>query len=89
MIKSIYIGNLPFSTSSKEVEEMFEPHGEVVSVKLIYDKATGRPRGFGFVEMEDDHMTPAIEALHGSEYEGRTLVVNEAKEARRTRPSAP
>lgn len=85
MIKSIYVGNLPFGISAEEVQQMFEPFGEVYSAKIIYDRLTGRPRGFAFVEMDDVNLPSAIEALHGSDCGGRNIVVNEAKEARRTR----
>lgn len=88
MIKSIYVGNLPFGISSEGVQQMFEPFGEVYSVKLIYDRVTGRPRGFGFVEMDDVNLPAAISALHGSDCEGRNIVVNEAKEARRQEAKA-
>lgn len=83
MIKSIYVGNIPFSMSSQSVQELFEPYGEVYSVKLIYDRVTGRPRGFAFIEMDDVNLPKVISALNGSECEGRNIVVNEAKEARR------
>lgn len=83
MIKSIYVGNIPFSMSSEAVQKLFEPYGEVYSVKLIYDRATGRPRGFAFIEMDEVSLPAAIGALNGSECEGRNIVVNEAKEARR------
>lgn len=68
---------------SENVQKLFEPFGEVYSVKLIYDRATGRPRGFAFIEMDDVSLPNAINALNGSECEGRNIVVNEAKEARR------
>ena len=83
MIKSIYVGNLPFSISAEGVQQIFEQYGEVYSAKLIYDRATGRPRGFAFVEMDDASLPTAINALNGSDCEGRNIVVNEAKEARR------
>lgn len=69
--------------SSEAVQKLFEPFGEVYSVKLIYDRETGRPRGFAFVEMDDASLPAAITALNGSDCEGRNLVVNEAKEGRR------
>ena len=80
MVKSIYVGNLPFSSTEMEVRELFEQHGTVHSVKLITDRYTGRPRGFGFVEMEEEDATAAIQALDGMEFSGRTLRVNEARE---------
>lgn len=78
MSKKIYVGNLPFSASEDQVRDLFSSHGEVTSVALITDRETGRPRGFGFVEM-DSGAEKAIEALNGTEMDGRTLNVNEAK----------
>jgi RNA recognition motif-containing protein len=78
-MKKIYVGNLPFSATTDEIRELFEPHGEVHSVDLINDRETGRPRGFGFVEMEDDGALAAIEALDGTSMDGRTLRINEAR----------
>lgn len=78
-MKSIYVGNIPFSASQDDIRDLFAEHGDVVSVKLIDDRETGRFRGFGFVEMEDADALTAIEALDGSEMGGRNLKVNEAK----------
>ena len=76
----IYVGNLPFTVDEHAVRGLFEEHGQVDSVKLITDRDTGRPRGFGFVEMnEDSEARAAIEALHEQEVQGRNLVVNEAR----------
>ena len=79
MAKRIYIGNLPFSATEDEIRELFGAHGEIVSIKLITDRETGRPRGFGFVEMEDAGADAAITALDGTEMGGRNLRVNEAR----------
>ncbi len=79
-MKRIYVGNLPFSATEDEVRELFEVHGTVSAVDLINDRETGRPRGFGFVEMEDQEAEAAISALDGKELGGRTLRVNVAKE---------
>ncbi len=77
---NIYIGNLPYSTSDEELAEMFRPHGEVTSAKIIMDKISGRSKGFGFVEMADNSSAQsAIEALDGHEVDGRPLKVNEAR----------
>ncbi|WP_187647811.1 RNA recognition motif domain-containing protein [Nitrosophilus labii] len=84
-MKQIYVGNLPYRSGEEEVRELFSQYGEVNSVKLITDRETGRPRGFGFVEMEDDGALKAIDALDGKEFEGRTLRVNEAR-PREARP---
>ena len=79
-MKTIYVGNLPFTSTEDEVQELFGQHGTVHSVKLISDRDTGRPRGFGFVEMDDDAALAAIEALNEKDCGGRTLRVNEARE---------
>ncbi len=80
MVTNIYVGNLPYTASEDEIRELFATHGEVVSVKLINDRETGRPRGFGFVEMDGDGIDAAIDALNGFEMGGRTLKVNQARE---------
>ncbi len=77
---NIYVGNLSFEATEDELRGLFEEHGEVLKVNLITDRDTGRPRGFGFVEMADDNQgRAAIEQLNGREVGGRTLNVNEAK----------
>lgn len=76
----IYVGNLPFSATEDEVKELFAQHGAVNKVTLIEDRDTGRPRGFGFVEMGNEDASKAIQALDGVEFGGRNLRVNEAKE---------
>ena len=81
MARKIYVGNLPWSTTSADLEAMFTPHGAVRSAEVISDRETGRSRGFGFVEMEtDDGLQAAINALNGQEINGRPLTVNEARE---------
>ncbi|MBQ7618485.1 MAG: RNA-binding protein [Desulfovibrio sp.] len=79
MSKSIYVGNLPWSATEDQVRELFQAYGDVQSVKLISDRETGRARGFGFVEMEDEAADAAIAALENYSFGGRTLRVNEAK----------
>ncbi len=79
MAKSIYVGNLPWSATEEQVQDLFAAYGTVLSVKLISDRETGRARGFGFVEMEDDGAQAAITALDNHEFGGRMLRVNEAK----------
>lgn len=79
MAKSIYVGNLPWAATEEQVRELFSPHGNVISVKLVSDRETGRARGFGFVEMDDADAEAAIEALDNYSFNGRTLRVNEAK----------
>ena len=78
MPKSIYVGNLPFNATEDEVRSLFEAHGNVLSVKLISDRETGRPRGFAFVEMDSSDAAAAISALDGADMNGRSLRVNEA-----------
>jgi len=76
----LYVGNMSFDTSETEVRKAFEAHGQVDSVTIIMDRDTGRPKGFGFVEMSNDaEAKKAIEALNGKDFMGRTLNVNEAR----------
>lgn len=79
-MKRIYVGNLPFSATEAEVRELFEAHGTVHEVALLTDRETGRPRGFGFVQMDDQEAAAAIKALDGTDFGGRNLRVNEAHE---------
>lgn len=79
-MKTIYLGNLPFSATEDQVAELFGQHGQVDKVSLVSDRETGQPRGFGFVEMPVEDADRAIDALDGFEYEGRTLRVNEARD---------
>lgn len=74
----MYVGNLPFSATESELRDLFKQHGEVESVTLITDRETGRPRGFGFVEMSNGAQA-AMSALNGMEMGGRNLTVSEAK----------
>ena len=76
---TIYVGNLPFSATEADVRSLFEQHGAVDSVKLINDRDTGRPRGFGFVEMQESEAQAAIAAMNGYDMNGRALRVNEAQ----------
>ena len=82
-MKKLYVGNLPFSATEDELRDLFGQHGTVESVALITDRETGRPRGFGFVELSDDGFQAAIEALDGYEMGGRELRVNEAQSKNR------
>lgn len=80
MSVKLFVGNLPFSATENDLQDLFAAHGAVASVDLIMDRATGRPRGFGFVTMESqEDARKAIEALHGKAFDGRDLTVNEAK----------
>jgi RNA recognition motif-containing protein len=80
MSKRIYVGNLPFSATEDEVRDKFSEFGTVESVNLISDRHTGQPRGFGFVEMDDDGVEKAISALDSTDFGGRTLRVSIARE---------
>jgi RNA recognition motif-containing protein len=76
----LYVGNLPWTFSNDQLQDTFKKHGNVVSAKVITDKETGKSKGFGFVEMENDNdANSAIKALNGSELNGRKLVVASAK----------
>lgn len=78
---NIYVGNLHYSVDEEDLRGVFAEYGEVVSVKLIMDKFTGKSKGFGFVEMSDDAAgNKAIEGLHDADLEGRNMRVNEARE---------
>lgn len=80
MGSKLYVGNLPFSITEQSLNELFADHGSVASARIITDRETGRSKGFGFVEMSnDDEAQSAIEKLNGQEYQGRKLVVNEAR----------
>jgi len=80
MGNKLYVGGLPYSVTEGRLQEIFSAHGTVESAKVISDKFTGQSRGFGFVEMSSGgEAQKAIEALNGTQLEGRTLVVNEAK----------
>ena len=79
-MKNIFVGNLPWHTDDQELENLFSQYGEVLSAKVISDRETGRSRGFGFVEMEDDAALEAIENLNGQEMDGREIRVNEAND---------
>src|SRR5579863_5798570 len=76
----IYVGNLPFSATEAEIRTLFSQHGTVESVSLPTDRETGRPRGFGFVEMSQADASRAIQALNGQDLGGRPLRVNEAQD---------
>ena len=76
----IYVGNLPFSATEEAVRALFSAHGAVTSVAIPNDRETGRPRGFGFVEMSTSDAASAIAALNGHSMEGRALRVNEAQD---------
>ncbi len=85
MAVRIYVGNLPFDATEEQVRSLFASHGEVTEVSLINDRETGRPRGFGFVEMAIGGQE-AIRALDQQQFGGRTLRVNEARPREERRP---
>jgi cold-inducible RNA-binding protein len=80
MSKKLYVGNLGYSVTNADLEQLFSSHGEIRSAEVIMDRSTGRSKGFGFVEMEtDEAANAAIAALNGQQHDGRALTVNEAK----------
>jgi RNA recognition motif-containing protein len=83
-VTKLYVGNLPFTATEDSVRALFSKHGTVEKVSLISDRDTGRPRGFGFVEMPNADASRAMQALNGTEFEGRALKVNEAQERDRS-----
>ncbi len=81
MAKKLYVGNLPWNIDTPQLEEMFAPHGTVLSATVITDRDTGRSRGFGFIEMESaEAADAAMQAMHEQDVGGRQLTVNEARE---------
>lgn len=84
MSTNLFVGNLPFTTSSPDLEQLFSPYGAVSRAQVITDRDTGRSRGFGFVEMDSaDEAQKAIDALDGSDFSGREIKVNVARERSR------
>lgn len=85
-MKSIYVGNLPFTATEDEVRDLFAAYGDVESVRLMTDRDTGRPRGFGFVKMAAQDADTAIQALNGKQLGGRSLRINEAEDRKPASP---
>ncbi len=80
MSTKLFVGSLPWAVNDEALRAAFEAHGTVVSAKVITDRQTGRSRGFGFVEMENEtQASSAIQALNGAELKGRNIIVSEAK----------
>jgi RNA recognition motif-containing protein len=79
-MKKLYVGNLPWSVDDGELESMFSAMGTVHSARVITDRESGRSRGFGFVELDDEDASKAVEELNGSDVGGRPLRVNEAND---------
>lgn len=88
MNKKLYVGNLSYEVAEDDLRELFSSYGEVEDVKIIIDRETGRPRGFGFVTMvSSDAASKATDALNGQSFHGRNLTVNPAREEQRDRMS--
>ena len=80
MSTKLYVGNLPWVLNDNELKDTFKSHGNVISAKVVTDKESGRSRGFGFVEMENENdANSAIKALNGTDFKGRKLIVAAAK----------
>ncbi|HHY97233.1 MAG TPA: RNA-binding protein [Firmicutes bacterium] len=79
VLTTLYVGNLPWSTTDEDLEKIFSAHGTVKSTRVILDRETGRSRGFGFVEVEDADAKHVMEALNGADVNGRQIIVNEAR----------
>lgn len=83
MTKTLYVGNLPWRTDAEELSRLFKNYGNVIDSRVIVDRETGRSRGFGFVEVDDEDAEKMIEAVNGIELHGRVLTVNEARPGKR------
>lgn len=79
MVKTLYVGNLPWSCTEQELTSAFEAHAPVISARIVTERETGRSRGFGFVEVEDNDAPKVIKEMNGFQLGGRTLIVNEAR----------
>ena len=80
----LYVGNLPFTATEDAVRTLFSVHGTVEKISLINDRDTGRPRGFGFIEMASEDASRAMQALNGQDFDGRALKINEAQDKPRS-----
>ena len=79
MAKTLFVGNLPWTATSDDLVTLVSAYARVSGARIATDRETGRSRGFGFVEVEDDQADAAVEALNGKDYDGRPLTVNEAR----------
>lgn len=79
MVKTLYVGNLPWSTSDEELASFFEAHAPVISARVIKERETNRSRGFGFVEVDDNDAPKVIKEMNGFQLGGRSLIVNESR----------
>ena len=84
----LYVGNLPFTATEEAIRNLFAPHGTVEKISLINDRDTGRPRGFGFVEMSNADASRAMQAPNGQDFSGRPLKINEAQDKPRSSGNA-
>lgn len=80
MVKTLYVGNLPWTVKKEELASYFAQHGEVIRARVITNRENGRSRGFGFVEVNDTEAEKFIRAMNGKELNGRVITVNEAKD---------
>jgi len=79
MAKTLYVGNIPWSTKEEDLQQFFSQFGEIEECRIITERSTGRSRGYGFVEVNDEQAAEIVEKANGEELEGRKIVVNEAK----------
>ncbi len=79
MSRTLYVGNLPWATTEEDLAQAFAQHANVISARIITDRETGRSRGFGFVEVADEDVERAVEAMNGTQLAGRDIIVNEAR----------
>ena len=79
MTKTLYVGNVPWTIKEDELIASFEAHGEIISARMITDRTTGKSKGFGFVEVNDNDAEKIVKAMHGFNLGGRDLIVNEAR----------
>lgn len=79
MVKTLFVGNLPWSANADELTSVFGEHGKVVNSRIIADRESGRSRGYGFVEVEDEDAEKVISVMNGQDFKGRVITVNEAK----------
>lgn len=78
-MKTLYVGNLPWTIRDDELKAEFEKHGAVISARVMTERETGRSRGFGFVEVDDDNAQKLVDAMNGAQVGGRAITVNEAR----------
>lgn len=79
LVKTLFVGNLPWNTNPEELSAFFGEHGRVVNSRIISDRETGRSKGYGFIEVEDEDVESVVTATNGKELNGRAITVNEAK----------